>query len=159
MTVLQEAVMVTRRNFVAILCSLSISLPVSAFPYKLGLSGAMLELAPQSALAKNGGNGRGGGSSGGSGGGKGGGNSGGNSGGKGGGSSKGSSSRSSGSIGSGAKETKVEEGGSVLRVRHVDGISEEIDDGRYIMKDSRGRTIVDRRATTADKRRLQSFID
>jgi hypothetical protein len=155
MTVLQEAVMVTRRNFVAILCSLSISLPVSAFPYKLGLSGATLELAPQSALAKNGGNGRGGGSSGGSGGGKGGGNSGG----KGGGSSKGSSSRSSGSIGSGAKETKVEEGGSVLRVRHVDGISEEIDDGRYIMKDSRGRTIVDRRATTADKRRLQSFID
>jgi hypothetical protein len=53
----------------------------------------------------------------------------------------------------------VEGGGSILRVRHRDGISEVIEGARYIMKDSRGRTIVNRRATSADRRRLLSFID
>ncbi|RVO32311.1 hypothetical protein CN093_30340, partial [Sinorhizobium meliloti] len=60
---------------------------------------------------------------------------------------------------SGRAATSVEGGGSILRVRHRDGISEVIEGARYIMKDSRGRTIVNRRATSADRRRLLSFID
>ncbi|RVL94551.1 hypothetical protein [Sinorhizobium meliloti] len=133
--------MVTRRNFLAALCWVSVGLPVAVSPYKIALSGSGIELEPQSALAKGGGsgggngNGRGGGSNG-----KGGGNS--------------NSGRASGRA-----ATSVEGGGSILRVRHRDGISEVIEGARYIMKDSRGRTIVNRRATSADRRRLLSFID
>ncbi|RVG59517.1 hypothetical protein [Sinorhizobium meliloti] len=124
--------MVTRRNFLAALCWVSVGLPVAVSPYKIALSGSGIELEPQSALAKGGGSG---GSNG-----KGGGNS--------------NSGRASGRA-----ATSVEGGGSILRVRHRDGISEVIEGARYIMKDSRGRTIVNRRATSADRRRLLSFID
>ncbi|RVK01818.1 hypothetical protein [Sinorhizobium meliloti] len=122
--------MVTRRNFLAALCWVSVGLPVAVSPYKIALSGSGIELEPQSALAKGGGSGGGGG--------------GGNS----------NSGRASGRA-----ATSVEGGGSILRVRHRDGISEVIEGARYIMKDSRGRTIVNRRATSADRRRLLSFID
>lgn len=57
-----------------------------------------------------------------------------------------------------AKATSVEDGTSVLGVRHVDGMSEVIRNGRYIMKDAKGRTIVNRRATSADEKRLHSLI-
>ncbi|AHK47591.1 hypothetical protein OV14_b1461 (plasmid) [Ensifer adhaerens OV14] len=43
-------------------------------------------------------------------------------------------------------------------MRHADGMSEEINNGRYIMKDARGRTIINRKATLADLKRIQSLI-
>ncbi|QFI68871.1 hypothetical protein EKH55_3997 [Sinorhizobium alkalisoli] len=46
-----------------------------------------------------------------------------------------------------------------MRVRHAKGISEEIRNGRYIMKDARGRIIVNRSATEDDQKRLLSLID
>ncbi|WP_457584389.1 hypothetical protein [Ensifer canadensis] len=49
-------------------------------------------------------------------------------------------------------------GASGVGVRHADGMSEVIDGGRYIMKDARGRTIINRRATLADLKRIQSLI-
>lgn len=151
--------MVTRRNFLAALCWVSVGLPVAVSPYKIALSGSGIELEPQSALAKGGGSG-GGRGGGGGGGGRGGGNGGGGNGnGRGGGSNgKGGGNSNSGRA-SGRAATSVEGGGSILRVRHRDGISEVIEGARYIMKDSRGRTIVNRRATSADRRRLLSFID
>jgi hypothetical protein len=141
-----------RRKVVAVLCTVTISFVAAGFPYKATLTGSALELSVQSAFAKNGGN---------SGNGKGGGNSngGGNGNGKGGGGSNSSSSSSSRSSGASTKATSVGDFGSVLRIRHVEGISEEIKDGRYIMKDSRGRTIVNRRATSVDQKRLLSLID
>ncbi|AEG09146.1 hypothetical protein GOA77_03515 [Sinorhizobium meliloti] len=146
--------MVTRRNFLAALCWVSVGLPVAVSPYKIALSGSGIELEPQSALAKGGGSGGGRG-----GGGGGGGRGGGNGNGRGGGSNgKGGGNSNSGRA-SGRAATSVEGGGSILRVRHRDGISEVIEGARYIMKDSRGRTIVNRRATSADRRRLLSFID
>ena len=155
--------MVTRRNFLAALCWVSVGLPVAVSPYKIALSGSGIELEPQSALAKGGGSGGGrggggggGGRGGGNGGGRGGGNGGGNGGG--GGNGKGGGNSNSGRA-SGRATTSVEGGGSILRVRHRDGISEVIEGARYIMKDSRGRTIVNRRATSADRKRLLSFID
>ena len=152
--------MVTRRNFLAALCWVSVGLPVAVSPYKIALSGSGIELEPQSALAKGGGSG-GGRGGGGGGGGRRGGNGGGdgNGNGRGGGSNgKGGGNSNSGRA-SGRAATSVEGGGSILRVRHRDGISEVIEGARYIMKDSRGRTIVNRRATSADRRRLLSFID
>ncbi|RVJ23247.1 hypothetical protein CN184_12270, partial [Sinorhizobium medicae] len=89
------------------------------------------------------------------------GNGGGNGGGRGNGNGRGGGSGGNSNSGraSGKAATSVEGGGSILRVRHRDGISEVIEGARYIMKDSRGRTIVNRRATSADRRRLLSFID
>ncbi|MBB4568712.1 hypothetical protein GGE60_002831 [Rhizobium leucaenae] len=37
-------------------------------------------------------------------------------------------------------------------------MSEEIQNGRYVMKDSKGRTIINRSATVADQQRLRSFL-
>ncbi|MGK9200981.1 hypothetical protein [Sinorhizobium meliloti] len=156
--------MVTRRNFLAALCWVSVGLPIAVSPYKIALSGSGIELEPQSALAKGGGSGGGRGGGGGGGGGRGGGNGGGRGGGNGGGNGggggngKGGGNSNSGRA-SGRATTSVEGGGSILRVRHGDGISEVIEGARYIMKDSRGRTIVNRRATSADRKRLLSFID
>jgi hypothetical protein len=39
-------------------------------------------------------------------------------------------------------------------VRHSDGITERIEGGRYEMRDARGRTIINRAATPADRARL-----
>jgi hypothetical protein len=47
-----------------------------------------------------------------------------------------------------------------LSVRHSNGIAEEIDSqGRYVMRDNRGRTIVNRSATQSDLDRLRSLTD
>jgi hypothetical protein len=47
-----------------------------------------------------------------------------------------------------------------LRIRHGNGIAEEVNDrGRYVMRDNRGRTIVDRVATRSDIERLRSLVD
>ncbi|RVJ15002.1 hypothetical protein CN184_33065, partial [Sinorhizobium medicae] len=64
--------MVTRRNFLAALCGVSVGLPVALSPYKIVLSGSDIELELQAALAKGGGSGGGRGGGGGNGGGNGG---------------------------------------------------------------------------------------
>ncbi len=46
-----------------------------------------------------------------------------------------------------------------IRVRHGSGIAEEVNDrGRYVMRDKSGRTIVNRAATKSDLDRLRSLI-
>jgi hypothetical protein len=45
-----------------------------------------------------------------------------------------------------------------IDVQHPDGLSERIQNGRYVMKDSKGRTIINRLASKADESRLRSFI-
>jgi len=144
----------TRRKTIAVLFAASIGFV--ALPYKATISGSTLEVEPQAALAKNEGNGNGGGGGNGGGSGRGGGNEGGS--GKGRDSSSGSRAGAS-SGGASARGASVGNRGSALRVRHAKGISEEIKDGRYIMKDAQGRTIVNRRATKDDQARLLSFID
>jgi hypothetical protein len=42
-------------------------------------------------------------------------------------------------------------------VRHSNGATERVSQGRYEMRDSRSRTIVNRSATPADTSRLKSF--
>ncbi len=47
-----------------------------------------------------------------------------------------------------------------ISVKHRSGIAEEVNNrGRYVMRDNRGRTIVNRAATSSDLDRLRSFID
>jgi len=133
--------MITRRMiltaFWPAVCILAISLP-----YSLEMSSAGLAVVKTGAFAGNG-NG-GGGGNGGSGGGSGGGNAGGNSGGN-------SKSNSSG-------RGNAKANGQDVGVRHQGGITEEIVNGRYIMKDGRGRTIINRRATANDRKRIDSFL-
>jgi hypothetical protein len=52
---------------------------------------------------------------------------------------------------------KVEIEGSNIEVRHADGTKEEIENGRYEMKDRNGRTIIERRATEVDRARLMAL--
>ncbi len=69
-----------------------------------------------------------------------------------------------GANGKSAKQGQSDPDGSTdanntsMEVHHDDGMSEEIQNGRYVMKDSRGRTIINRSATTADHLRLRSFL-
>jgi uncharacterized protein YdeI (BOF family) len=137
--------MITRRMILTAFwpaaCTLAISLP-----YSLEMSSAGFAVVKTVAFAGNGtgGGGGSGGNGGGSGGGSGGGNAGGNSGGN---------SRSNSSSRGNAKAN-----GQDVRVRHEGGISEEIVNGRYIMKDARGRIIINRRATANDRKRIASFL-
>lgn len=52
---------------------------------------------------------------------------------------------------------RVEVDGDNVQVLHPDGTKEEIDSGVYEMKDARGRTIIERRATQADIDRLTAL--
>lgn len=52
---------------------------------------------------------------------------------------------------------RVEIDGNEIKVIHADGTKEEVDDGVYEMKDAKGRTIVERRATQADINRLKDM--
>ncbi|WP_425989109.1 hypothetical protein [Ensifer sp. R-19] len=144
--------MITRRMiltaFWPAVCILAISLP-----YSLEMSSAGLAVVKTGAFAGNG-NG-GGGGNGGSGGGSGGGNAGGNSGGNSKCSDR-SNSNSERSNSSGRGNAKAN--GQDVGVRHQGGITEEIVNGRYIMKDGRGRTIINRRATANDRKRIDSFL-
>jgi hypothetical protein len=45
-----------------------------------------------------------------------------------------------------------------MEVRHETGIEETLSNGRYVMRDRRGRTIINRAATPADAARLRSMI-
>jgi hypothetical protein len=124
----------------AFLYSAILTLAFVAPPYKVTFDNHLLKLHVQTASAKDGGKG----------GGTGGGNTGdggGNSGSKGGGNAGGTSGSKRGG--------NVAIDGSTMEVRHSNGMSERIKDGRYIMKDAKGRIIVNRTATTSDQSRLR----
>ncbi|WP_407065164.1 hypothetical protein [Ensifer sp. LC499] len=149
------------RTFFTALFWAAVFLLATSLPYRLTVTADGIAVTETVALAKNeggGSNGGGGGNGGGGssgGGGNGGGNSGGgNSGGKGNSSSSGN--RSGGNSKASRASIGLDDDGDV-GVRHKGGISEVIRKGRYIMKDARGRTIIDRRATSADIQRLQSL--
>ncbi|HEV7321261.1 MAG TPA: hypothetical protein VGO04_21885 [Ensifer sp.] len=148
------------RTFFAALFWATVFLLATILPYKITVTAAGVAITETVALAKNE-NGGGGGNGGGNGGGSS--NGGGNSGGNGGGGNSGgkgnssSNSNSSGSNSKASRSTKEPDDDSGVGVRHKGGISEVITKGRYIMKDARGRTIVNRRATAADKQRLQAL--
>lgn len=57
------------------------------------------------------------------------------------------------------KDARDVTGSSSFAVQHRTGIREMIQQGRYIMLDKRGRTIINRRATNADRLRLRSLLD
>jgi hypothetical protein len=145
--------MTRRLKFFTVVFSVLAGASFVAMPCTIDVSGITMKFAPQVALAKDGSNGNGGG--------HGGGNGNGGGGGKGNQSSsegKSSEGKSDGdSKGGKTKGAALQGTASVLGVRHSDGLSEEIRKGRYIMKDARGRTIVNRRATSADQVRLQSL--
>jgi hypothetical protein len=119
---------------------------------------APLWALPASAQDKGGGGGNGKGNDGkGGGNGKGNGNGNGGGNGKGGGGGKGGASgASSGGTGN-AEPSATSLGEMSAVVRHRNGLEESIVRGRYIMKDNKGRTIVNRRASRADNERLKAL--
>jgi len=122
--------------------SIALSALLAATPYTLKVSDFDCSIVPQTVVAKDGNNGNGGGNSGGNG------NGGGN------GNQSGSKSEAQGK--QSAKEKSVTDANRAgLAVRHRDGITEALSNGRYSMKDSKGRTIINRRATIADEMRLR----
>jgi hypothetical protein len=56
----------------------------------------------------------------------------------------------------GSNGSKVEVAGRNIEVEHADGWKEEIEAGRYEMKDPNGNTVVERAATADDRARLES---
>jgi hypothetical protein len=54
--------------------------------------------------------------------------------------------------------TRVKINGSDVEVLHLDGIREEITDGRYRMNDAQGRLIIGRPATEGDRARFRAMI-
>ncbi|BCG95650.1 hypothetical protein MesoLj131a_45140 [Mesorhizobium sp. 131-2-1] len=142
---------------------ISTALALTIAPCHVKIYGAA-RIVPTLAYA-DGGNGNGGNGNGGNGNG-GNGNSGGNS------SSGGGNSNNSGSNNSGnnnanrgnsanhnshvnaATGDKIEIDGSTIKVTHLDGMKEEIQNGRFEMEDAFGRTIIEREATPEDVARL-----
>lgn len=116
--------------------ALAIGLALALLPLRMHVANGSLDIGATTAAAKDGGKG------GGNGGGNEGGNNGGGKGGKGGNKGKGAavSTRAAPAVG--------------LEVVHRNGIAERIRRGRYEMKDSKGRTIINRAATNADRQRL-----
>lgn len=159
--------MLPRRNLIAVFPCLLLTLFNTALPYTInfhGFSAAIHEQVAEAGNGNGGGNG-GGGGSGGNGGGSGNGGSNGNSGGNGNGNSggKGNSNSQSSGTGNAAKsqaglDDAANGGRGTLTVRHKDGISESVQRGRYVMKDAKGRTIVNRDATVSDEERLRAFL-
>lgn len=177
---------ISRRNFLTG-CGASILAVATLTPLKLDVSGSFPSLVGQAAFAKNengnggngngngngggngngnaGGNGNGNGNSGGNGNGNGNGGGNGNSGGNGNGNSSSGGNRQSSTTGgvagnsSSSSVTRAsEDKDGSIDVRHTNGITETLRAGRYIMKDSRGRTIINRRATSADSTRLTRLL-
>jgi hypothetical protein len=137
--------METRRKSVQRQLSIILGVLIATAPCSASISASSFGFALQTAFAKNGNNGNSGGN------GNGAGNSNGN---------KGGNSETPGNSNSqGTKDKGVTTKGSptALSVRHNDGISEVVRNGRYIMKDAKGRTIVNRRATLGDEIRLRFF--
>lgn len=136
--------MVSRRQFLRASIQVAYMAPIVAG--LLDMAGFARHAAAQGAGNGNGGgNGKGNGGSGGQGGG---------------GKSKDANDRSStgrSPTGNNGKGASV--GGSSTRFRHRTGIEEAIANGRYIMRDKWGRTIINRAATNADRRRLKSLLN
>lgn len=168
---------IRKRDFLRLGGSAAVALVAAASPATLNLGGFLPVLAVERAQAKDGNNGNGGGNGNGNGGGNGNGNgNGGGNGNSGGNSSNGSGNGNSGgnsssgarssssssssstgsSDGSGTKATEDSDGS--INVRHANGITESLRSGRYVMKDSKGRTIVSRQATANDARRLSRYL-
>lgn len=65
-----------------------------------------------------------------------------------------------GTVGGGAagsRPTEIERSARGIEVSYADGWREELENGRYELKDAQGRTVVERRATTEDMQRLSAF--
>ena len=146
--------MLSRRQ----LLTTTLSSPLALTAIRVACGAAALLSIETKAQGQQGG-GNGGGNSGGNG--NGGGNGNDNAGGNGTGSANGNSGRSSSSssnsstTGSGAFVGGPE---TSIGVRHRGGIEEELLNGRYVMRDGRGRTIINRSATSADRARLRSVV-
>ncbi len=54
--------------------------------------------------------------------------------------------------------TKIEVAGDAIEVKYSDGWKEEIEAGRYELKDPDGNTVIERRATAGDRTRLESQL-
>jgi hypothetical protein len=143
------------------------ALALAIAPYHFALHGSVPGIDAASAQAgKGGGNGGGGNGGGGNGGG---GNSSGNSGNNGnsnGNGNSGNSGKSGSNNGKSGNSTshvnaatgdKVDVTGNKITVWHPDGITEEIENGRFRMEDALGRTIIDRPATADDFSRLEAL--
>lgn len=144
------------------------ALALTIAPYQIVLDGSVSGIHTASAYAGKGGGGNGGGGGGGNSGGGNGGNSGGsnsgnsgngngNSGNSGNNGKSGSSQGKSGSHVNAKTGDKVDVTGNKITVRHPDGITEKLENGRFSMKDALGRTIIDRQATPADANRLKAL--
>lgn len=164
---------------VSVLCTILLTVPTVVLPYRISFNNHAFHLYAQTAWAKDGnkgggnGNGNANGQGGGNGNGQGGASSNGNANGKGGGNGNGNAGaqsgagRSAGNSGTAAGGTvnqsatesrkSVETGAPPKEVHHANGMTEGIVDGRYVMKDAKGRTIINRKATSSDQTRLQSF--
>lgn len=141
---------IMRRISVVAFFRLAVGFAAVAAPITLDLSLSGIALAPAEASAKNGG---------GNGGGNGGANGGGNNGGNGRGSEARSSDRAGQAQGAaGQAPDKVDPSLPDISVRHKRGMTEAVVNGRYIMKDPRGRTIVNRQATKPDRRRIEALL-
>lgn len=57
----------------------------------------------------------------------------------------------------GARPTEVERSTRGIEVTYSDGWREELENGRYELKDAQGRTVIERSATPQDRARLASF--
>jgi hypothetical protein len=153
------------------------ALALTIAPYQIALHGSTPGIYAASAQAGKGGGGNGGGNSGG-GNGNGGSSGGGNSSGGNSGNSSGNSNGNNGNSNNGnngksgaakgksnnsashvnvATGDKVDVTGNNITVRHPDGITEQLENGRFRMEDALGRTIIDRRATPADVSRLKAL--
>lgn len=163
--------MFSRRHLLA--GSLSTTFALAATSARISLGAVALLVTDHTATAQQGG-GNGGGKGGGNSGGKGGGNGGGNGSGGGsrdgngngngnggngkGGKSSSASSRSPESLDPGTGGGRTASGNAIsIGVRHGSGIEEELANGRYVMRDNRGRTIINRAATAADRARIRSL--
>jgi hypothetical protein len=170
---LEDVTMPSRRGFL-----LSFAFGSAAFvaaPYQPLFKTHFLEFALDTANAKDGNSGNAGNGNGNSGNGNGNGNSGNGNGGSDNGNGNGKGNSSSGSVGSnndssgknndadsngettGSAASHIGADGSI-DVQHPDGLSERIQNGCYVMKDSKGRTIINRLASKADESRLRSFV-
>jgi len=143
--------MLSRRAFTINLLSLFGGMVLAAQPWSVSLDGGSPSVTKSSAAAAPGKGGPGKGGPGGKGGkGPGGGkNAGAN--GKGVGKSKGS--------GKSKAKGSAKAPAATFDVRHADGTSERIRKDRYIMKDAKGRTIIDRPAKRPDRIRLERFAE
>jgi hypothetical protein len=152
--------MPSNRKLASAILTVSMALALVAIPLRVTIKGWHVELSWRSAVAKDS-NGKGGGSGKDKGNGQGQGN------GKSGGDGKGSSGKSAGknaATDSGRHVSPssgdiVQISGSSIDVLHRNGMREGIKAGRYSMKDEKGRTIIERRATNADVQRLRGMVD